>query len=240
MKTMSRFLSAAAICLAPLSASAQIEFFTDFEGEQGVSKDAWLAVVNYYSDTTCETYESTPYSFPAGDAGPQVSALVDADGSQKLNFFSNYDDAQQQTTCIETIILQEHTITDSDIGRYVFSFDTSLPTDPAQQGGDNTNAFVKLNFAPIAGTPVSPIPAGRKTVVVDITADMVGGLLQWGFANTSFDYQPTGIYYDNVRFGAPVVPQRPEGDANAVPFMPIWGLVGLAGLLGLLGWRQRR
>ena len=231
-----------AIGTAAVPALAQIDFSTDFEGATGISKDGWLGVVNYYNDQTCTSYGSTPYSFPAADDGAQVSNLVTSSGSQKLNFFSNYDDAQQAVNCIETIILQETTITAGDVGSYTFAFESEDPG----LGATTATAFVKLNFAPIAGTPISALPAGAKSVSVEITADMVGGLLQWGFANTSYNYQPTGMYYDNVSFalassgGGGGSGGGGAGTPAQIPTLPLWGLIGLAGLLGLMGYRRKK
>jgi hypothetical protein len=225
-----------------LPASAQIDFSTDFEGTTGVSKDGWLGVVNYFTDTACANYGSTPYSFEAADDGVQVSNLVDSGGSQKLNFFSNYDDAQQASSCIETIILKEKTLTADDVGSYTFYFESEDPG----LGATTATAFVKLAYAPIAGTPTNALPAGDKSISVEITNADVGKLLQWGFSNTSYNYQPTGMYYDNVCFGAP--DQCPAASSSggsspsnstAIPVLPLWALFGLAGLIGLMGLRRK-
>lgn len=98
------------------------------------------------------------------------------------------------------VFQEKAALEESDIGTYTFKFDSEVP---GSNGGtaNNTSAFVKVAYANLTGSPGAVVPgAAGKTIQVDITAEHVVKLLQFGFANTSHNYQDTGILYDNVSF----------------------------------------
>ena len=95
---------------------AAVDFESDFESPTAMTEDGWIAAINYFT-TDCSTYVSSPYAFPAPDNGPQVSALTAGATSQVVNIYSNYDDANQSSFCLETNVFQEiNPITEADVG----------------------------------------------------------------------------------------------------------------------------
>jgi len=193
---------------APLHAA--VDFETDFESATAMTEDGWVAAINYFTPD-CTTYVSSPYAFPAPDNGPQVSALTAGATSQVVNIYSNYDDSAQATNCLETNVFQEiNPITAADVGEYVFSYDVELPA--AENTGDKVNAFVKVlksDFSAVLLNEVEPSTAGSKTITVTITPEMVGEILQFGFNNYAYNYEVSGMWYDNVSFTEVAAPPPP-------------------------------
>ena len=97
----------------------------------------------------------------------------------------------------------------SEVGKtYTFSFQAKSGNinDPA--GSSTANAFIKT-LNPDDGFSVSasdtedmtnlPDTWGGFTVSLEITAELEGHLLQFGFQNNASNFEPSGVYYDNVR-----------------------------------------
>ena len=199
MKKITSLSVAILVGLPSLSSVAQINFSSDFESATAITEDNWRYAVNYFS-SDCSAYESSPYAGAAQDNDSNISALVTSGGSQKMNVFSNYGDENQATKCLEVNVFQEKTIETADIGTYTFKFDSEVPGDGAGTA-DNTGAFIKVEYNNVAGSPIDTVPGGSdKTMEIEITSGMVGQILQYGFYNTSYSYQDTGVYYDNVSF----------------------------------------
>lgn len=208
-------------------AEPMIDFQSDFESATAMTEDGWIAVINYFTPD-CSAYVSTAYDFPAPDNGPQVSALTDGDNSQVVNIYSNYDDGAHATHCLETNVFQEiFPITEAHVGDYVFSYDVELP--PAEFTGDKVNGFVKVltsDYSAVLLNLSKPSMAGNQSFAVSITEDMVGGRLQFGFNNYAHDYEPSGMYYDNVAF---------YPFFEGIPTLENWGMLLLIMLLGGVG-----
>lgn len=228
--------------LLSTQAMAQISFSTDFEGPTAISEDAWQVFVNYFQPD-CTTYVSSPYGFPAPDNGPQVTALAPGASSQVMNTYSNYDDVAQQTNCLEVNIYQQLTVQAGDVGNYVYSYDVELPPDPGNVGA-NVNAYVRVftgDFSGVLGEVVVPSTPGSQTINFEITDAMIGGNLQFGVNNYSFNYAPTGMYYDNISFELEAVDPPPTGppptitNPQSVSTLSDLGLLLLVVLVGLVG-----
>jgi hypothetical protein len=208
-----------------------IRFATDFESPTAMTDDNWIAAINYFTPD-CATYVLSPYSFPAPDNGPQVSALTDGFFSQVVNIYSNYDDAEQANFCLETNVFQEiFPITEADVGDYYFLYQVELP--PAEFVGDKVNGFVKVlaaDYSAVLLSVVQPSTEGYLSIPVSITEDMIGARLQFGFNNYSYNYEPTGMYYDNVRFGL-----EDWADLYGVPALDKWSLLLMTLLIGSIG-----
>ena len=198
---------------------AVVDFETDFESATAMTEDGWIAAINYFT-SDCATYVSSPYAFPAPDNGPQVSALAAGADSQVVNIYSNYDDPAHTTNCLETNVFQEiNPITEADVGEYVFSYDVELPA--PEFTGDKVNGFVKVlksDFSAVVLNEVEPSTAGSKTITVTITPDMVGDILQFGFNNYAFNYEASGMWYDNVSFTQIVEPPQPPPVETLINF----------------------
>jgi hypothetical protein len=225
--------------LAAGNAQAAISYSTDFESSTAITDDGWYAYINYFTPD-CSTFDSQGYGFPAPDNGPQVSALAPGASSQVMNAYSNYDDVLMATHCLETNIYLQYTITADDVGSYVYSYDVELPA--AEFTGDKVNGFVKVftgDFSATLLAEVQPSTAGSKQISVEITDAMVGGILQFGFNNYAYDYEDSGMFYDNVSFAIeqepPVVVPPPGGGEGTVEGVPTLGTYGLLALLLLMG-----
>ncbi len=243
-KRMGKALAGVALAAGLMStpAMAQISFSTDFEGPTAITDDAWQVFVNYF-EPDCTTYVSSPYGFPAPDNGPQVTALAPGASSQVMNTYSNYDDAAQQTNCLEVNIYQQLTVQAGDVGNYVYSYDVELPPDPANVGA-NVNAYIRVfaaDFSSVLGEAVVPSTPGSQTINFEITDAMIGGNLQFGVNNYSFNYVPTGMYYDNISFELEAVEPPPVGpppvvtNPQSVSTLSDLGLLLMIALLGLIG-----
>jgi hypothetical protein len=228
----------------PLSATAAIQLQTDFESATAITDDGWTAYINGFS-TDCTTYQGWGYPYPLPNT--QVAALAAGASSQVLNVYTNYEDgANQPNFCLETNVYVQFPIAAEDVGDYVLTYDVELP--PAEFTGDKVNGFVKALAGDFSGTflqEVLPSTAGKKTINFSITNEMVGGWLQVGFNNYAHDYEPSGMYYDNVLLALeeppvepPVKPPQPPVDrepVNSIPTMDAWGKLALLLTLGIMG-----
>ena len=66
------------------------------------------------------------------------------------------------------------------------------------------------NFLTVDMTSI-PTTWGLYWISIPITGSLVGQILQFGFANTTTHYVPSGVFYDNVNFrpdlATPVTPK---------------------------------
>lgn len=228
--------------LASVGAQASVNYSTDFESPTAITDDGWVAAINYFT-TDCATYQSSPYAFAAPDNGPQVSALAPGASSQVANIYSNYDDAAHTNTCLETNVLQEKVLQAGDEGDYTFSYDVEFP--PEEFRATKANGFVKV-FAPGYSSVLLAVTApsnteGSKEISVTLTAEMAaGGILQFGFNNYAYNYESSGMYYDNASFTmdepeGPGPRPEPAGFAESVPTLDALGKLALLLVLGLFG-----
>ena len=197
-----------------------------------LTDDGWAVFVNYF-EPDCTTYRSSPYGFPAGDNGPQASALTDGASSQVVNIYSQYDDPAHATTCLETNVYKQIPIAVADAGEYTFRYDGESP--PAEFAGDKVNAFVKVfanDFSAVLGDWTFSSSPGAQRIDVTITEAMEGGWLQVGFNNYAYAYENSGMYYDNVVFDVYVEPPPSE---DSIPTISAWGTMLLLLLIGALG-----
>ena len=206
---------------------AAVDFESDFESPTAMTEDGWIAAINYFT-TDCTTYVSSPYAFPAPDNGPQVSALTAGATSQVVNIYSNYDDPEQTNFCLETNVFQEvFPITEAHVGDYIFSYDVELPA--PENTGDKVNGFVKVltsDYSAVLLSLSEPSTAGTTDITLSITKAMVGGRLQFGFNNYAYNYEASGMWYDNVRF---------VGFFEGIPTLGNWGMLLMIMLLGAVG-----
>lgn len=224
--------------LAAGSIQAAINYQTDFESPTAMTDDGWYAYINFFTPD-CSTFVYPPegYGFAAPNNGPQVSALATGTSSQVVNIYSNYDDGLQTSNCLETNVYLQYPVTANDTGEYVFTYDVELPA--AEFVGTKVNGFVKVFTSDFSATLLAitePSTAGSKQITVTITDAMVGGVLQFGFNNYAHNYEPSGMFYDNVSFSAaqtppPVTPPGP-GSFEGIPTLSPLGLLALLLLVG--------
>jgi hypothetical protein len=248
MKKLAKFVvTFAAAALMSSSALATVSFSDNFESYpifEGVLSDiggGWVFYVNVYGNypgCTDKWYDyGGPYPAPNG---PQISNIVEGSTGHALNKFSDYNNGDHDNgACIETNVFQERVISSTDAGSYTFTFDTQVPM---ELGVDvSTFGFIKLldpnnGYSLDLYDTVSTATAGAKFINVTLGPSDQGKILQWGFTDTASNYEPSGRYYDNVRFNLRSGSYLGE---EGVP-IPLWALIFMGGLLALVGASRLR
>ncbi len=234
-----------ALLLASLTcgtASAQLSSYSqDFEGlnmasSTALGDDGWLFFGNVFNPGGGYLYGYGPG--PAPNGGPAFSAIATGQagpnqGTQYLNIYSDYNNGDHNNgNLIEANVFQERTIAAGDVGQtYTFSFDAVLP----DVGGiaspttavafiktlDPGNGFALTNFLTVDMTNV---PSNWDAYSTSITIDgsLSGQILQFGFASTATNFNPSGVYYDNVNFS-----NVPEPSTMAMTGLAIMGFVAI-------------
>jgi Cys-rich repeat protein len=149
-------------------------------------------------------------------------------GAQQMSIYSDYNNNGDHgaSNIIEAVVFQERLVTADDLGTTLtFTFDAkrgniNSPTDPRCDGdGDNdtpnppcdstAEAFIQVldsiggSFATLAGDQVDttnlPEVWGTFTLIVAIDGSLEGQTLQFGARNRATDFEPSGVFYDNMR-----------------------------------------
>ncbi len=211
--------------ISPLfrSTGPDIDYSSDFECNDPNSEvlgENWVSYVNIFeSDAT--TYVGG-YAVDGGAPnGGNISALTKGEGgpdqgARQLNVFSNYDSEfngrlqHDQGQFVEVNVYQEYRLGAEAAGTYIFTFDAKLPGEGALTPDSQAIAFAKVldpnndyqPTEPPVTTDTSTLTSTWETrsIEITLTSEMSGMLLQFGFANTATNYNPTGIIYDNVSF----------------------------------------
>jgi len=221
-------LAAAFLFLAPTVSQANLAIYgQSFEGlvqadPAALANDGWLVFGNVFSpDHSVYYYGYGP--FPAPNGGPGFCAIANGQGgplqgAQQLVVYSDYNNGDHNNgNLIEANVFHEQTIGAADVGStWTFSFDA--------KHGDLVSpstalAFIKTlapptyamtNFLTVDMTSI-PTTWGLYWISIPITGSLVGQILQFGFANTTTHYVPSGVFYDNVNFrpdlATPVTPK---------------------------------
>jgi hypothetical protein len=195
--------------------AAVTPYSQDFEGlpigdVNALANDGW----NFYVNVAAPT----PYGYggPAPN-GPQICAIATgeggpAQGAQQLSVYSDYNNGDHGNGyLIETNVYQEQTIEAGDVGVTVdFTFDAKL----GNLGGSSTalafiktldpnNGYAQTNFV-TQNTTNTPATWTTYNLQLAIDAGLVGQILQIGFSTTATNYEPCGVFYDNVNQPVPV------------------------------------
>ena len=189
---------------------------TDFEsGNAGAGEigDGWLSFAAVFADGNF-AYSYGPFPSPNNTGGFTSYATGEAgeaQGSQYLNVFSDYNNGDHANgLVIEAASFQETVFSASDAGTYVFSFDAKAPF----EGGiappttayayirvlDPNNGFASSVDVRVDVSEVSNTEWARYTVEATLDESLDGQILQFGFSNSATDYNPSGVFYDNVNF----------------------------------------
>jgi hypothetical protein len=108
-----------------LTKASLLSYRSDFESFDALFDwSAWISVF----DETCTGEALYGYSYSIG-AGDPVQVAVRADGStgKALNVFSDYNNADSASSCLEANVFREVTLTAGMIGTYRWSFDVEEP-----------------------------------------------------------------------------------------------------------------
>lgn len=202
---------AAALMLMAAASFAQTPYLQDFESlsqtDGQLSGDGWLVYGNIFDPAGNYLWGHGPWPAP-NNIGNWCDIVVDEGGPdqemQQLVMYSDYGNADHGVgNLIESNLFQEQILPAGCSGTWTFTFDAKM----GNLGGASTAlAFIKiLNPADWSTTMYSvdmtSIPAtwAPYSLSVDVTG-LDGMYLQFGFASTAANYEPCGIFYDNVAF----------------------------------------
>jgi hypothetical protein len=216
MRLPTTLLIASFLCLMPVAANADLASHNqDFEGLTQADPNAlgaagWLVFGNIFDPSF--NYITGYGPFPAPNAPGAFCNIANgqggpAQGNQQLVVVSDYNNVGHGVgNWIESNVFQEQTIGAPDVGStWVFRFDAKLGD---LVGPTTAVAFIKTLAPPTYGLTnfitidMTAIPAtwGTYMMSIDIVPALEGQILQFGFANTTTNYTPSGVFYDNINF----------------------------------------
>ena len=211
----------------------------DQESPTALGDDGWTVFANVFSpDGSTYLYGYGPNPAPNNTGG--FSGIAQGQGgpdqgAQQFVIISDYNNTDQSIgNRIEANTFRERFIVAGDVGKTLtFSFDAKrgnindpgdancigTPTPPCDS---TANAFIKtldpaVGFATTTliteNTTALPGTWGRYSLTLVIDAGLVGQLLQVGFAATASNFEPSGVFYDNIEIcstgGGPGFELRP-------------------------------
>jgi len=207
------FAVALLVCMAPITGFAQTEYSQDFEGlsmtDGQLAGDGWLVYGNIFDPSGGHLWGHGPWPAPNNlDVGNWCDIVVDQGGPeqgvQQLVLYSDYANGDHGVgNLIESNLFQEEVLPGGVTGTWTFTFDAKHGD---LAGASTALAFIKiLNPADWSTTMYSldmtDISADWGTYSIDVTVDGLDGMyLQFGFSSTAANYEPCGMYYDNVHF----------------------------------------
>jgi exo-beta-1,3-glucanase (GH17 family) len=178
-----------------------------------LAADGWLVGANVFEpDGTTFVYDY--FAFPAPNGGPAFSAVATGEGgpeqgNRQLSIYSDYNNNDHSAgRIIEAIVFRERTIVPGDVGTIVtFTFDAKKGN---IEGASTALAFIKT-LDPGAGFATTNFVSEDTTNLPDtwspfsislaIDASLVGQVLQFGFQSRASNFEGSGVFYDNVKFG---------------------------------------
>lgn len=206
----------AMICLVPAAALALMPYSQDFEtyappAPGALLGDGWLVFGNVFGPDWSYWYGYGPFAAPNDGAAFCAVALGEGgpgQGAQQLSVYSDYNNADHGNGAwIESNVFQEQLIGPGDVTEtWAFTFDAKRGN---LAGNSTALAFIKT-LDPNAGYATTNYITMDMTslstswtcycLMIVIDASLDGQILQFGFSNTATAYEPSGIFYDNVRF----------------------------------------
>lgn len=183
--------------------------------------DGWLVYGNVFNSSGGYLYGYG--SFPAPNGTGAFSSVGTGEGGaeqgrQYINIFSDYNNGDHANGHrIEANVFHEQTISAADLGtthRFTFDYKAAFAGGPG--GATTTFAFLKVlnpaaGYATVANPTFETTSASNtnwvlgQTMDITIDASWTNHILQFGFVSNATQYQPSGVYYDNISFA--VVPE---------------------------------
>ena len=204
------------------------EYTKDFESldqasPTALSEDGWLVFGQVYDGSGALKFNYGPY--PAPNSGPAFSAIATGEGgpsqgAQQLVVYNDYnccDPPNQghfngtdrvQSSVFRQMFTQENLISAVAVGKIVeFSFDAKRGNINEPTGSSTASAFIQT-LAPNAGFAQTNFVAvdmtdvgatwDRYSLSLTIDEGLVGQMLEFGFLSTASNFEPSGVFYDNI------------------------------------------
>ncbi len=207
-------LTALLVILIPVAGFAQTTYIQDFEGlaqvDGALAGDGWFVYTNVFD---------AGGNFVGGGGSPAPNNvgnycdITDGQGGfdqevQQLVMYSNYWDGNHGNLdfVIESNLYQEWPVT-AGAGMWYFTFDAKMGD---LGGSSEAFAFIKV-LDPGAGWATTHFITADMTNISDTWIDgmlsidltgLEGRIVQIGFMTNASNYEPCGVFYDNVAFTA--------------------------------------
>lgn len=233
-------LTLALALLAPVASHADLSAYSqnfeslDVSDPNALNGNGWQIYTGVYSpDGSSFLYGYGAFPAPNGNlAFSRIGSGYGgpAQGQQQLVVYNDYNNSSAHLSGqqVQANVFQVQRIGAADAGsRWRFDFDARFgelaPPGTAQAFVltlDPANGYAVTGMATLDMTAL-PVAWGRYSITLPITV-AAGQLLEFGFANTTTNYRPSAVFYDNISF-APV----PEPSVAALLLAGL-GLAGLA------------
>ena len=207
------FAFALLICMIPVAGLAQTVYVQDFESlppvNGALSADGWLVYGNIFDPSgTTHLWNHGPW--PAPNNTGNWEDIVTGEGGptqelQQIVVYSDYGNADHGVgNRIESNLFQEQALPVGCSGTWYFTFDAKM----GNLGGSSTAlAFIKI-LNPFAGwstttysQDMTNTPSSWTSYMISVDVTGLGGqILQFGFMSVASNYEPCGVFYDNVAF----------------------------------------
>lgn len=198
--------------LTPYSQNFEVLTMSD---PAALTNDGWLVFGNVFEANGNYVYGYGPFGAP--NNGQAFCAIATGEagapqGQQYLNVFSDYNNGDHGIgRKIESNVFQERVVGAADLGKtYKFEFDYKASSQFGPGGQTTAAAFIKvLNpnagyalvaFPTVVTTAASTTNWASSSITITIDNAWTGHIFQIGFMNTATQYQPSGVYYDNIVF----------------------------------------
>ncbi|MDK3158451.1 PEP-CTERM sorting domain-containing protein [Kamptonema cortianum] len=204
--------------MANLTTYAQNFESMSMGSSSALSDDGWLVFGNVFDPGFNYLYGYGPFGAPNGGAGFSAVATGEAganQGTQYLNAYNDYNNGDHANgNWIEANVFQEQTIGAGDVGQiWNFTFDYKASSTAGPGGSTTTFAFIKVldpnngwalvGFETFETTNASTTSWTEGQLLdVSIASGWAGNILQFGFMSTATNYEPSGVFYDNISFEA--------------------------------------
>jgi len=210
---------ASLMCFTAAAGYAQLSAYSqDFEGlvqadPNALGNDGWKIFANVFDGSWNYLYGYGTFPAPNNPGDPAFCLIASGEGgvpqgAQQLVVFSDYKNTDHGIgNIIEANVFQERTIGAGDVGTtWNFLFDAKK----GDLGGASTalafiktldpnNSFAQTNFITVDMTSI-PATWGTYSLSIAIDNGLVGQILQFGFLSYASNYEPSGIFYDNINF----------------------------------------
>ena len=213
------------ICITTDACNA--EYTQDFESldqasPTALSDDGWQVFGQVFDGSGAFKFGYGP--FPAPNGTPGFSSIVAGQGgpdqgAQQLVVYNDYNCCgtdqghfngtdRVASSVFQQPFTQGNEISADDVGKTLeFSFDAKRGNINDPTGSSTALAFIQTldpgftqtNFVQI---DMTNLPAGtwdRYSISLTIDAGLVGQYFEFGFLSTASNFEPSGVFYDNIR-----------------------------------------